>query len=557
MENNDENEIKNIEEEEKKELEEEYKKAFTGRGAGRISGGGISGEDIFRAAGFLLFIAGIILGFFMGLMFLVIALLGLVLIVIAPHIHMPETESIFVVLLILGLVAIGFVWFIKIGGGQAVLTGAGSRMGRGISAIFDSYAVKNFMNLVKNPFGISPTGGEFEEVQTTTKTPPPNQAIDVSIRGTLDKVLLDQPALTFIVTVENLGSSKISKVDVSLELLSPYTGCLKFEELGQNCDEKNGKIMCHVYDIPPFSSKEIVFSAGKLDGKCIADIAHGGKLIANTQIGNIQVVAKASTYYPTASRLAVERIKEDYGVLLIKNNVLRQKPTGAIYRAGTAVTIDMDIGDQPIFDSVKQAGLLMRWQNVGKGKIPSDKNPFLFIITPHDFGRCIPSTYRENMLIVRECTGDNCDGYSKTEVKSKCDTLSFAEGSSVCVLCDSALKEIWCSENSVIRKTLIPVYAPNAEEVFDWICDEILASNEYHVCATNSLTQEFNVFTCTLNLPGKIQTNENRVTNYITSVAVYPYTVQSAPITLKAYCVEGQGDWCVSKWFKWKQKQLS
>ncbi len=493
-----------------------------------------------------------------------------------PHI---EWTKILLILAVVGIIIIVVFWFFSVGGGQAS-AGLGTRVGMGIGAIFDSYAIKSFMNTLSNPFGIQPTSGQYEEVQSTQpKTPPPNQAFSVEIRGATDTVLLDQKALMFIVKVNNLGSSKISKMDISLDLLPPYSGCLVFDSNGDGIFE-SGK--AEITDIAPFSSKEKVFSGGKIDGECVADKLGGSKLKPKIPVGNMFAYAKAITYYPTASRLAVERIKEDYGILLVRNDVLRQQKTGAIYRSGSALTIDMDIGDQPIFDSVTEAGLLMRWQNLGKGKMPVGMKPFLFIVTPDKFGKCLPTGIESLWTIIAdgerityklgswfggaELEGSEsdlfwCDVSGASGVASpsitydeegeliyECPIGAYYDNGECktmvnCVLCDKHLSEHWCDPNKDVYKQ-IEEYAPHAKPIFDWMCS--LVDKGYHVCGTSTLTEEFNVFSCSLKLPGPIKTNENRVTEYITAAAIYPYEVKSPSLGIKAYCIESQTDICES-----------
>ena len=74
--------------------------------------------------------------------------------------------KILLILAVLGIILIIGYWFFAVGGGQAT-AGIGSVAGRGIGAIFDSFAIRSFMNTLSNPFGISPTSGQYEDVQDT------------------------------------------------------------------------------------------------------------------------------------------------------------------------------------------------------------------------------------------------------------------------------------------------------------------------------------------------------------------------------------------------------
>ncbi|MCD6575544.1 MAG: hypothetical protein J7K73_00080 [Nanoarchaeota archaeon] len=414
--------------------------------------------------------------------------------------------KIIMILVIIGIIAVvGFLiyfWFINVGGGQAT-SGLGYRISETFSGIFNNYLFRSFSNMLANPFGIGPTGGQYEETEQKTKAPP-NQAFSISIRGSVDTVVMDQKALTFIVTINNLGSSKIKKMNIHLDSLPPFSGCIKFE----------GGLDREVDNIAPFSTKEIVFSGGWVDLNCIKDNVIDNKLKPNTKTP-VYVRATAWTYYPTASRLAVERIKSDFGLLLIRNNALRQTAKGATYKYGSAMTIDMDIGAQPILDDSGSAALLLRWQNVGNGQMKAKKDPILFIVTPKDFGSCIPA------------------GYDKYDDPNSVDCSSDVG----CVVCDDELVNSWCAEDGYMR-LIIEDYFPDVISVLNWACD-LAAEGKMHVCGTTYLTQEFNVFTCTLTIP-EITTNEDVVTDYITTIAAYPYEVQSSTVTVNTFCTENQ-----------------
>ena len=420
--------------------------------------------------------------------------------------------KIIIIIAIIGIIAIaGFLiyfWFIHIGGGQAT-SGLGSRIGESFSGIFNSYIFRSFSNMLKNPFGIGPTGGKYETTEQKEKAPP-NQAFSISIRGSIDTAIMNQHSLTFIVTVKNLGSSKINKLNVRLDSLTPFDDCLRFT---------NGKGYGRnktLFDIEPFSTREIVFSGGWIDLICMKGHVIDNVLKPNTNTP-VYIRATAWTYYPTASRLAAERIKNDFGILLIKNNVLRQKSSGAVYKYGSAMTIDMDIGAQPILDNSKTAALLLRWQNVGNGQMKSKVYPYVFIITPNDFGECIPAGYKEY---------DNPNDNS-------------CKNSAGCIVCDQELVGSWCKDDSDVRKDTTK-YTPDVNPVLDWACN--LASNgKMHVCGTTHLTEEFNVFTCELNIP-QIKTTDDIVTDYITVLAAYPYEVNSQTVKVNTFCTQDQKD---------------
>ena len=507
-----------------KEIKEEAEKVFLNNEGGNHPNVSMSGSEIIRSSGAIMFFIGIALGFFLGLQFLAIAILGIILFIIAPYIHMPSGEALITIFIIGGVVLIGVVWFFGVGGGQAT-AGMGNRVGESFSGLFNNYLFRSIGNMLKNPFGIGVTGGKYEEQEQKTKAPP-NQAFSISIRGNVNTAKMNQHSLTFIVTIKNLGSSKINELHLRLDSLSPYDNCLKFNNEinylpnGKVDDTHQGtygrdKV---IYNLAPFSTREVVFSGGWIDLSEVKKVVIDKVLKANTNTP-IYIRATAWTYYPTASRLAVERIKSDFGVLLIKNNALRQKSTGAIYKYGSAMTIDMDIGPQPILDNSNSAALLLKWQNVGNGNMKSNMSPMLFIVTPKDFGKCIPAGY----IAYKDAGNLQCDK-----------TKDSAAG---CIVCDSDLVNSWCDKNSKVWGS-ISEYMPDIIPTLTWACD-MAKTGDKHVCGTTDLTMEFNVFTCSLNVP-KISTTEDIITDYITTIATYPYEVNSQTVKVNTFCTSDQ-----------------
>ncbi len=489
-----------------KEIKEEAEKVFLNNEGGNHPNVSMSGSEIIRSSGAIMFFIGIALGFFFGLQFLAIAILGIILFIIAPYIHIPSGEALITIFIIGGVVLIGVVWFFGVGGGQAT-AGMGNRVGESFSGLFNNYLFRSIGNMLKNPFGIGVTGGKYEEQEQKTKAPP-NQAFSISIRGNVNTAKMNQHSLTFIVTIKNLGSSKINELHLQLNSLTPYDNCLVIPD-------GNERI---IKNIAPFSTREVVFSGGWIDLNKVKEVIIDNVLKPNTNTP-IYIRATAWTYYPTASRLAVERMKSDFGVLLIKNNALRQKSTGAIYKYGSAMTIDMDIGPQPILDNSNSAALLLKWQNVGNGNMKSNMSPMLFIVTPKDFGKCIPAGY----IAYKDAENLQCDK-----------TKDSAAG---CIVCDNELVNSWCDKNSKVW-TDISKYTPDALSTLEWVCD-VAKNGEKHVCGTTDLTMEFNVFTCSLNVP-KISTTEDIVTDYITTIATYPYEVNSQTVKVNTFCTSDQ-----------------
>lgn len=440
----------------------------------------------------------------------------------------PPWKMILIIFFILGISVLVIVWFLVAGGLQAS-GGIGYSFGQGIGSIGQSGIFRGISNWVSNPFGINPTAGQYEELPPAeTPTGAPNQAFILETRGFTSTVAFNQPSVTLFIKVNNNGGQRISQLELTVDS-GNYAGCLVFENPSVGTQTSGGPLQITVTDVAPYSSKEVTITGGKVDGNCIkSKYTFGGEFKPNVPI-DFYIKVGGFTYYSTSSRLAIERIKTDYGVLLFQNNVLRQEKVGAIYQAGTALSINIDAGDQPILDTVTSGGLLMNWINNGAGAMSSDKNPFLFIVTPPGFGAC-------NMSLG---TGSNI--YDKWD--SSCNDVNRKASPSErisCMLCDSDLDN-WCSGGGIIY-TEINQYSPTAKSMFDWACTQ--RATGAHVCATNVLTQEFNVFTCDLALPGKITTDENRHTDYVTAVAVYPYQVYAGDVLVKAYCTEGGASAC-------------
>ena len=92
--------------------------------------------------------------------------------------------------LLIGFIAIMVIlWFLAVGGGQAVLPGIGVGFQLGWERMMQSYSIRSFMNLVKNPFGVGPTGGEYEDQGSAVVKTPPNQAFSVELRGVSESVI--------------------------------------------------------------------------------------------------------------------------------------------------------------------------------------------------------------------------------------------------------------------------------------------------------------------------------------------------------------------------------
>jgi len=456
----------------------------------------------------------------------------------------PPWKMIFIIFLLLGISIVVIAWFLGVGGLQAS-GGISYSIGQGIGSIGQSLQFRSLENWISNPFGMNPTAGQYEELQPAeTPTQGPNQAFTLETRGFTSTVAINQPSVTLFIKVNNAGTQRISQLELSVDS-GNYAGCLFFDEpsagSSQTCaDGMCGPLMITVSDIAPYSSKEVTVTGGKIDGTCLKNnYTFGGSFNPNQAIP-FYIKIKGFTYYSTSSRLAIERIKTDYGVLLFQNNVLRQEKVGAIFQAGTALSINIDAGDQPILDKVNTGGLLMNWINNGAGSMPSGKNPFLFIVTPPGFGPCKMNLGAgKNILtddMVTTWGGWNPDLMNLfTSYCNDINTYATKEGRAACMLCGIPNLDIWCSGTGI---TYIEINksSPASREMFDWACAQ--RNKGANVCATNVLSQEFNVFTCDLTLPGEITTDENRHTDYVTAIAIYPYEVSAADVALNAYCTE-------------------
>ena len=384
------------------------------------------------------------------------------------------------IILLVVITLIVFIW--GAGGSQATI-GIGGRISESFSDVFGGYQFRALFDQIRNPFAIPITGGEYE--QTPDRPIRPDQAFSLSVRGT-ESIILDQSNLIIFISVNNLGSTTIEKIDVTLDLASPFKGCVSFP--GGNTKE--------VTEIPPGSSKEVMFSQGRLDMNCMLTESNRKNFEANTRIGGVSIVASATTIYPAASRLAVERIEQTYGELLIRNNVLRQERTGAIYRAGSAMIIDMDAGRQPIF-APSEGGLLIRWSNVGSGEIIG--KPSFFVMTPSEFGKC-------------EAKGGGIEP----------------------VKCNNE----FLGDNIIIEEidNIVENFAPHMEEIINWVYEEA-RDDKNNVCLVKGDVSEFDLITCTINIP-EVTIEEKRITDYITTIALYEYR-QSSRMELNAWCILG------------------
>lgn len=526
---------------------EEYKKTFFGEGGG---GGGRVREGppmsqiiIFLAiyivvAVVIFMIFGPIGGAIAGLVgfFLFLAVSGLGQRIVQSK-HFLAIAGMFI---LIGIV-IFVIYFYTVGGFQAT-SGLSYQTSQGFSAILTLPFIKGAINWAQNPFGLNPTAGTYEELPPAeTPAAGPNQAFTLETRGFTSSVAFEQQALSFFVKISNNGAQKISKMDLSLNS-GNHPGCIVFDisnmkqeypdadvkQAGPNEKGEYGPLKFTVKDISAQSSREIAITGGKIDTKCMKnDFGARFEFRPNAAPMDVFVTVKGMTYYSTSSRLAVERINTSYGELLFKNDLLTQEKVGATYQAGTALSINLDIGDQPILDTVTSGGLLMNWINNGAGKMSSNEPPILFIATPWDFGQC-------RMNVLNEAKGSDCNSI---------DNLANPKTKINCMLCDADLYDAWCGPAGNIFNTIITPYSASSAAMFNWACQYVNSSSpQYktaHVCATNVLTEEFNVFNCNLSMSSaKIPSGEDRHTEYITAVAVYPYEVTAPDVDVKTYCTE-------------------
>jgi hypothetical protein len=142
--------------------------------------------------------------------------------------------------------------------------------------------------------------------------------------------------------------------------------------------------------------------------------------------------------------------------------------------------------------------------------------------------------------------GQNLGDVSKT---ATCNSIYAIDTKATCIICDQYLYDSWCQNSSAVFQS-IATYTPTVLDIFKWVCDKAVENpRRYHVCGTNVLTEEFNVFSCQLKMcqnPIKdaivkcpLYGNLNRKTNYVTAVALYPYEV-SAQTKVQSFCIEGR-----------------
>jgi hypothetical protein len=533
------------------------------------------------------------------------------------------------IFLVIGIILIVVVWFVVTGGLQAG-GGVGYQLSQGFSGILTSTPLRALSNWIQNPFSITPTGGGYEELppaDTSATSTAPNQAFTIDTRGMVSTVEFNQKAISFFITVNNAGAQKISKIQLYIDS-GNFPGCLR------GLPDQSDLV---ITDLGPYASKGLSITGAWINGTCVAETAgalNGGKLIKNVQTP-VYISIKGDTYYTTSSRLAVERIRSDYGMLLLQNGLLRQESVGAVYQSGTALSINLDAGNQPILDSVNKTGLLMNWINNGGGKIPSNLYPFLFIITPEEFSPCVMTGMKNTYYNWDYSCNDYSEGPGTMSCSLKGGCVYTPPQRTSCILCDPDLNN-WCSASGTIFKDIIGSYSNSSTAMFDWACRQrgyvsggsetcggpgtnvtsgandicvfeggicgpnstnyaaslgavckedngqcMLDCTQYtneqtcdkyysgnlrlcswgiwnprvtsqslgqvipsHVCGTNVLTQEFNTFSCALDLSGAIiPAGENRHTYYITALAVYPYEVSASDIQLAAYCAE-PSDYC-------------
>lgn len=408
-------------------------------------------------------------------------------------------------------IMIAIVWLIAVTI-ITVFVGAGMRepqpfMGLGtditerFSSILQFHEFRYLLDSIMNPFQISPTRGQYE-VTPDDAPVRPDQAFDIEIRGTETAILDQAEALIIFVKVTNMGSISIEEMIVELDLGGTFSGCLQTDKATASSSPFLNRDTIH--NIAPGASVEVVFR-GTLDGRCMRDAAKGITTFrANENIGGVSLKATAETKYMSTSRLSVERIEQSHAQLLMGNNVLRQSRVGAIFRAGTAVTIDMDIGEQPIIvpSGGTSGGLIMRYTNVGRGDIGGE--PSLIIVTPKDFGTCKPPG-----RIDAVCSGEA--NYNT---------------------------ELGRIEDAVDK------YMPRAIGIIDWIKT---AEDRYNACILSkeegARIEEFELITCTVRIPPLDV--ERRVTEYITAIAVYDYERSSSSLNVRTFCIDTKDiDWC-------------
>lgn len=504
----------------------------------------------------------------------------------------PKSSTTTIIIMIFALVIFAIIafWYISSGGLQQ---SAGSQYvsEQQTQNLLENVWMRRIQNFFSNPFGISASSGTYEDVSEVSQasSSAPNQVFSLSLQVTPSMVTYNSQSLIAVITIQNEGSTTIKDMVISIESQQPARSCVRFSSSsfprGAECkEEETGKYKCTLLEeIPAFASRQLILTNGYIDRTCVEDsFGDENRQLDTSAPVDVFINVKGSTYYPSSSRLAVERIRTNYGVLLIQNSLLMQQQRGAVYQTGTAVTLDLDVGEQPILSGVPETALLMSWVNVGGGKIDKDKSTILFIVTPEQFGPCVLQgmggvvitdasegqvkadaftrcNTTTNSTIKSECMSENSDAtaaktceYTRRagnctifaeQISSRtspygffdamCDQADVLSGNNMihCMICDKHLQETWCDKtNSTVYRQIVKS-AGTAKESFDWACG--LIGKGYNVCATNGMGEEFGVMTCKLNTDESI--GANRITRYVTAIALYPYVVEAPYATVKAY----------------------
>ncbi len=214
----------------------------------------------------------------------------------------------------------------------------------------------------------------------------------------------------------------------------------------------------------------------------------------------IPFFARIYSFYIAASRLPVTFIDNNYATLLYSMNKYRYSEVPATAMAGTAMKINLDIGQQPISSTTKRGTILISFENKGRGKLYG--SPILILLLPKDtFGNCKEYYY----------------------------------------LCDDEIKgsvyDNLCKQDGIFYSSI----GGFANKELKWICDSINDRNrDFHICITNPTKElkEFQTYACTVDITAQMH-GSKRQTTYVTAFAVYPYMYE-VPLMVTGYEVSNE-----------------
>ncbi len=436
---------------------------------------------------------------------------------IGGGLSIPSSWIIIFILIILGFGGIIAIFmFTPIG---TALRGSTFQMQWSISDFFNSFGLRSTLYQLTHPFSVQPT-----EAQTENPNPQKEYVKSIGESFILNanvvpsKVEVNNVPFTVYLTVNNEGTDTVNRFWVLLEPLASdkyslnclgpsfYSASVNGPITKLSCTPENLCIgncgdfplgikddqLCNPQYTSELENRYLLFSynnplvAGGSAALTVSNlyVQDGGLTFSNPVA--IPFVAKVFTYYVAASRLPVTFINDNYSTLLYRMGKFKYSEVPATAMAGTAIKINLDVGQQPLSSSTSKTVLLISYENVGKGKLFGQ--PLLILILPKEFSTC-----EENYYV--------CDSNIKnTEIYSK--------------LCDA---------NGIYNETL----GGFSHRELEWLCNSINDENkDFHICIANKPLKEFNTYACTMNVHVNME-GAHRQTYYITAFSIYPYVYEN------------------------------